>query len=161
MAVVWSRSTEGVDWEELVRLYAAAPLGNKTAEGLERSFANSISCLSRRTRVDLWGLVEQWPTVSTARISAISRSTQLTKAVVLARPSSLICSTAPVGTILGARCGVLLPQVRIQANDHRDGDLRGPGSGARAWPGRRLVIRDQRFDGSSGRAWSGSGRQSR
>jgi len=42
MAVVWSRSTEGVDWEELVRLYAAAPLGNKDAAGLELSFANSM-----------------------------------------------------------------------------------------------------------------------
>jgi len=42
MAVVWSRSTEGVDWGELARLYAAAPLGNKNAAGLELSFANSM-----------------------------------------------------------------------------------------------------------------------
>ncbi|MDF2464946.1 MAG: N-acetylglutamate synthase [Ramlibacter sp.] len=41
MAVTWSDSIHGFDWNELQALYRAAPLGNKSAAGLETVFANS------------------------------------------------------------------------------------------------------------------------
>lgn len=42
MPLVWSYSIEGLDWEELSAMYAAAPLGNKTPSGLKTAFTNSI-----------------------------------------------------------------------------------------------------------------------
>jgi ribosomal protein S18 acetylase RimI-like enzyme len=41
MAVTWSDSLAGVDWNELEALYRAAPLGNKSAAGLQTVFTNS------------------------------------------------------------------------------------------------------------------------
>ena len=41
MAVTWSDSIHGFDWNELQALYRAAPLGNKSAAGLETVFTNS------------------------------------------------------------------------------------------------------------------------
>lgn len=41
MAITWSDSIHGFDWNELQALYRAAPLGNKSAAGLETVFANS------------------------------------------------------------------------------------------------------------------------
>ena len=42
MALVWSDSLDGVDWAELVALYAAAPLGHKNAVALKTAFGNSM-----------------------------------------------------------------------------------------------------------------------
>lgn len=42
MALTWSDSVDGIDWEELSAVYRAAPLGNKPAEGLSRAFGNSM-----------------------------------------------------------------------------------------------------------------------
>jgi ribosomal protein S18 acetylase RimI-like enzyme len=42
MALVWSDSLEGVDWAELVALYAAAPLGAKDAARLKTAFGHSM-----------------------------------------------------------------------------------------------------------------------
>ena len=41
MAVSWSDSIARFDWNELEALYRAAPLGNKSAEGLKTVFNNS------------------------------------------------------------------------------------------------------------------------
>ena len=41
MSITWSHSLEGIDWLELEALYRAAPLGNKSASGLEIVFTNS------------------------------------------------------------------------------------------------------------------------
>jgi len=40
--LVWSHSIDGLDWNELSALYAAAPLGNKNAAGLKTAFTNSM-----------------------------------------------------------------------------------------------------------------------
>ena len=37
----WSDSIDTIDWHELSALYRAAPLGNKSAEGLKTVFTNS------------------------------------------------------------------------------------------------------------------------
>ena len=37
----WEYSCESVDWDELTELYRVAPLGEKTAAGLQTCFANS------------------------------------------------------------------------------------------------------------------------
>lgn len=42
MALVWSDSLDGVDWAELVALYAAAPLGQKNAAALKTAFGHSM-----------------------------------------------------------------------------------------------------------------------
>ena len=41
MSFTWSHSLDGIDWLELEALYRAAPLGNKSASGLEIVFTNS------------------------------------------------------------------------------------------------------------------------
>jgi ribosomal protein S18 acetylase RimI-like enzyme len=41
MAVTWSDSIARFDWAELEALYRAAPLGNKSAAGLQTVFTNS------------------------------------------------------------------------------------------------------------------------
>jgi ribosomal protein S18 acetylase RimI-like enzyme len=41
MAVTWSGSIARFDWNELEALYRAAPLGNKSASGLQTVFTNS------------------------------------------------------------------------------------------------------------------------
>lgn len=42
MSLVWSHSIDGLDWNELSALYAAAPLGNKNPSGLKTAFSNSM-----------------------------------------------------------------------------------------------------------------------
>lgn len=42
MSLVWSDSLETLDWDELCALYRAAPLGDKSPEGLKIAFANSM-----------------------------------------------------------------------------------------------------------------------
>jgi len=42
MPLVWSSSINNLDWNELAALYRAAPLGNKTPEGLRTAFTNSM-----------------------------------------------------------------------------------------------------------------------
>jgi len=42
MSLVWSSSIDNVDWIELAALYRAAPLGDKTPDGLRTVFANSM-----------------------------------------------------------------------------------------------------------------------
>jgi len=42
MTLDWRHSLEGIDWEELSRLYQAAPLGDKQPEGLKLVFSNSM-----------------------------------------------------------------------------------------------------------------------
>ncbi|PQA77956.1 GNAT family N-acetyltransferase [Rhodoferax sp. TS-BS-61-7] len=42
MTYHWSDSTDSLDWDELAALYRAAPLGNKTPEGLKTAFGNSL-----------------------------------------------------------------------------------------------------------------------
>ena len=42
MALEWVYSMENVDWEELSRLYHAAPLGNKDPSDLKIAFSNSM-----------------------------------------------------------------------------------------------------------------------
>ncbi len=39
---VWSHSIDRLDWGELAALYRAAPLGNKTPQGLKTAFTNSM-----------------------------------------------------------------------------------------------------------------------
>ena len=41
MTLSWSHEIAGVDWQELERLYQAAPLGSKKANELETVFTNS------------------------------------------------------------------------------------------------------------------------
>lgn len=40
--LVWSHSIDKLDWNELAALYRAAPLGNKTPQGLKTAFTNSM-----------------------------------------------------------------------------------------------------------------------
>ena len=42
MALEWSYSLEDIDWEELSRLYLAAPLGHKEPSDLQVAFSNSM-----------------------------------------------------------------------------------------------------------------------
>ncbi|WP_088282267.1 GNAT family N-acetyltransferase [Ideonella sp. A 288] len=42
MALTWSSTLDTIDWHELAALYRAAPLGNKTAEGLKTAFSHSM-----------------------------------------------------------------------------------------------------------------------
>jgi ribosomal protein S18 acetylase RimI-like enzyme len=42
MALKWSYTLEDVDWEELSRLYLAAPLGHKDPSDLKVAFSNSM-----------------------------------------------------------------------------------------------------------------------
>jgi predicted GNAT family acetyltransferase len=42
MALEWKYSLEDVDWEELSRLYLAAPLGHEGPSDLEIAFSNSM-----------------------------------------------------------------------------------------------------------------------
>ena len=42
MALEWTYSSERVDWEELYRLYLAAPLGHEAPSDLKVAFANSM-----------------------------------------------------------------------------------------------------------------------
>lgn len=42
MALEWSYSLEGIDWEELSSLYLAAPLGHKKPSDLKTVFSNSM-----------------------------------------------------------------------------------------------------------------------
>lgn len=47
MAIEWSDSLDTLDWDELVALYRAAPLGNKNAADLKTAFGNSrFRCLA-------------------------------------------------------------------------------------------------------------------
>jgi ribosomal protein S18 acetylase RimI-like enzyme len=47
MPIVWSDSIDNLDWDELVALYRAAPLGNKNAADLRIAFGNSrFTCLA-------------------------------------------------------------------------------------------------------------------
>jgi ribosomal protein S18 acetylase RimI-like enzyme len=48
VAVVWSQSLQGVDWQELESLYRRAPLGNKNARDLQTVFSNSRFCCFAR-----------------------------------------------------------------------------------------------------------------
>jgi len=48
MSLVWSDSTENLDWGELAALYHAAPLGNKNPSNLKVAFGNSkFKCFVR------------------------------------------------------------------------------------------------------------------
>ena len=42
MALDWRDSLDTLDWDELVALYRAAPLGNKTVATLQTAFPNSM-----------------------------------------------------------------------------------------------------------------------
>jgi len=42
MPLVWKRSIDGVNWDELSALYRAAPLGDKKPDHLRKVFANSL-----------------------------------------------------------------------------------------------------------------------
>lgn len=42
MSLIWSHSTDGLDWNELSALYKAAPLGNKSPGSLKTAFTNSM-----------------------------------------------------------------------------------------------------------------------
>lgn len=42
MPLIWSDSINTLDWNELAALYRAAPLGNKSADGLKTAFTNSM-----------------------------------------------------------------------------------------------------------------------
>ena len=42
MHLVWKRSIEGVNWDELSALYRAAPLGDKKPDHLRKVFSNSL-----------------------------------------------------------------------------------------------------------------------
>lgn len=42
MSLVWSYAIDSLDWDELAALYRAAPLGNKTPDGLKTAFTNSM-----------------------------------------------------------------------------------------------------------------------
>lgn len=54
-ATDWSISLEGLDWHELEALYRAAPLGNKSAEGLRTAFTHSLYRVLVRERGRLVG----------------------------------------------------------------------------------------------------------
>jgi len=42
VALEWSDSLQRIDWQELSRLYQAAPLGNKSPADLRTTFSNSM-----------------------------------------------------------------------------------------------------------------------
>ena len=42
MALIWSYSIDGLDWNELAALYDAAPLGSKNPSGLKTAFTDSM-----------------------------------------------------------------------------------------------------------------------
>jgi ribosomal protein S18 acetylase RimI-like enzyme len=42
MTLTWTSELAGIDWNELSALYAAAPLGNKSAASLQTVFTNSM-----------------------------------------------------------------------------------------------------------------------
>jgi ribosomal protein S18 acetylase RimI-like enzyme len=42
MALEWTYSSENVDWDELCRLYLAAPLGHESPSDLKAAFSNSM-----------------------------------------------------------------------------------------------------------------------
>ena len=42
MSLIWSHSSDGIDWTELAALYDAAPLGRKNPDGLKTAFTNSM-----------------------------------------------------------------------------------------------------------------------
>ncbi|MBK9575006.1 MAG: GNAT family N-acetyltransferase [Rhodoferax sp.] len=42
MTLIWSDTLDELDWNELAALYRAAPLGNKTPQGLKTAFTNSM-----------------------------------------------------------------------------------------------------------------------
>jgi N-acetylglutamate synthase-like GNAT family acetyltransferase len=42
MALVWTDSIDGIDWNELAALYLAAPLAKKDPADLRRAFSNSM-----------------------------------------------------------------------------------------------------------------------
>ena len=42
MPLVWKRSIDGVNWDELSALYRAAPLGDKKPDHLRKVFSNSL-----------------------------------------------------------------------------------------------------------------------
>lgn len=44
MTYRWSESIDALNWDELAALYRAAPLGNKTPQGLKVAFGNSMFC---------------------------------------------------------------------------------------------------------------------
>jgi GNAT superfamily N-acetyltransferase len=44
VAITWSHTIDGIDWQELEALYRAAPLGNKDAAGLQVVYTNSRYC---------------------------------------------------------------------------------------------------------------------
>jgi predicted N-acetyltransferase YhbS len=48
LPITWSESIDAVDWAELEALYRAAPLGNKSAAGLQTVFTNSRYCCFAR-----------------------------------------------------------------------------------------------------------------
>lgn len=55
MTLHWSHTLDPMDWQELEALYRAAPLGNKTAEGLRTVFSNSRYCCFARSEGRLVG----------------------------------------------------------------------------------------------------------
>ena len=42
MELIWQYSNDNINWKELSELYKSAPLGNKQAEDLKKSFSNSM-----------------------------------------------------------------------------------------------------------------------
>jgi len=42
MPLTWEHSLDGLDWQELSALYAAAPLGAKSPADLQKAFTNSM-----------------------------------------------------------------------------------------------------------------------
>ena len=42
MAIVWTQTTDAVDWDEMSELYRIAPLGTKSADWLRTAYANSM-----------------------------------------------------------------------------------------------------------------------
>lgn len=42
MQLVWTEETDKIDWNELSALYRAAPLGDKSPDGLRTVFSNSM-----------------------------------------------------------------------------------------------------------------------
>lgn len=49
MQISWTQSIDAVDWDEMSELYRIAPLGNKSAESLRTTYANSMfKCLAMK-----------------------------------------------------------------------------------------------------------------
>ncbi len=55
VALTWTYTIDGVDWQELEALYRAAPLGNKDAAGLQTVYTNSRYCCFARENGALVG----------------------------------------------------------------------------------------------------------